>query len=227
MHKVGETYSVSFGLLRGTKRRIPIKVHITSHQDWLDALLESRAKAGSIQLLRSRKGIWYACISVSVDVPGAEVTGRWLGIDRRQNIPAAVATPDGPVVFYKLQRIRHIRQMDAKRRKRLQQLGQFRAIEKLESRERRIVTHFNHVVSTDIVALAARQNAGIRRENLAGIRQRSKQRKDTRADAGQHRNYCRASNWNRSSVTKRNWQASSLTRFRRPTPASHAESAGT
>jgi ABC-type molybdate transport system substrate-binding protein len=51
LHKVGETYSVSFALLRGIKKRVPIEVHAASHRDWLDALLEGRAKAGSIKLV--------------------------------------------------------------------------------------------------------------------------------------------------------------------------------
>jgi putative transposase len=189
LHKVGETYSVSFGLLRGVKKRVPIEVHMASHRDWLDALLDGRAKAGSIKLYRSRKGIWYACISVSMEVPDAEVTGRWVGIDRGQNIPAAVATPDGPVIFYKLKRIRHVRRVYAERRKKMQKAGKLRAVKKLERKERRIVTAINHTVSRDIVSLAKRQSAGVRLEDLSGIRQSAKQRNAEKSDAGQNRDY--------------------------------------
>src|SRR5712691_11061807 len=156
LHKVGGTYSVSFGLRRGIKKRVPLAVHHASHQPWLDAVLEGRAAPGSIKLWRSRKGIWYACLSVSMDVPDAEPTGRWIGSDRGQNVPLAAATPDGPVIFWKARRIRHIRRVYAARRTKLQAAGKHRAIKKLERRERRIVTHINHCLSKEVVALAQR-----------------------------------------------------------------------
>jgi len=48
-HKVGETWSVSFGLLRGSQKRVPIEVHTASHRECLEALLDGRAKAGSLK----------------------------------------------------------------------------------------------------------------------------------------------------------------------------------
>jgi hypothetical protein len=104
LHKVGDTYSISFSLLRGIKKRVPLAVHHAAHQHWLNAMLEGKAAPGSIKLWRSRKGIWYACLSVSMDVPAAVPTGRWIGIDRGQNVPLAAATPDGPVIFWKANR---------------------------------------------------------------------------------------------------------------------------
>jgi putative transposase len=59
----------------------------------------------------------------------------------------------------------------------------------MRRRERRIVTHINHCLSKDVVALAQRCNAGIRLEDLSGIRQRTPQRQTTKADAGQNRDY--------------------------------------
>ena len=189
LQKVGDTYSISFGLLRGIKKRVPLAVHHATHATWLAAVLEGKATPGSLKLWRSRKGIWYACLSVSTDVPDAEPTGRWIGIDRGQNVPMSAATPDGPVLFWKAQRIRHIRRVYAARRKKLQAAGKHRAVKKLERRERRLITHINHCLSKDVVALARRCNAGIRLEDLSGIRQRSTQRQSTKTDAGQNRDY--------------------------------------
>ena len=189
LHKVGETYSVSFGLRRGIKKRVPLAVHHAAHQRWLDALLDGSASPGSIKLWCSRKGIWYACLAVSMDVPDAKPTGRWIGIDRGQNIPLATATPDGPVIFWKAKRIRHVRRVYATRRKQLQAMGKQRAIKKLEHREQRIVTHINHYLSKAVVALAQRCHADLRLEDLSGMRQRSRQRQSTKADAGQNRDY--------------------------------------
>ncbi len=189
LHKVGETWSVSFGLLRGVRKRVPIEVHTASHRECLEAVLDGRAKAGSLKLVQSRKGIWYACLSVSLEVPDAKPAGRWIGVDRGQNIPAVVATPDGPVIFHKLGRIRHIRRIYAERRKKLQKAGKHRALRKLGQKERRVVTAINHALSKDIVPLARRQGAGIRLEDLSGIRQSAKQRKAQKSDAGQNRDY--------------------------------------
>jgi IS605 OrfB family transposase len=188
LHRVGDTFSVSFGLLRGIKKRIPLKVHVASHRDLLNSMLDGSAKPGSIKLSQSRRGIWYALISVSMEVPDAEVRDRWIGVDRGQNIPMVAATPNGPVVFWKAKQIRHVRRVFAKRRQTLQARGKHRAVKKLENKERRIITHMNHVMSKQLVALALRCGAGIRFEDLSGIRA-SKQRKDTKSDAGQNRDY--------------------------------------
>jgi IS605 OrfB family transposase len=124
-----------------------------------------------------------------MEVPDAEPTGQWIGIDRGQNVPLAAATPAGPVIFWKAARIRHVRRMYAARRKKLQAAGKHRAVKTLEQRERRIVTHINHCLSKDVVALAQRCHAGIRLEDLSGIRQHSRQRQTTKMDAGQNRDY--------------------------------------
>lgn len=189
LHRVGDTFSIGFGILRGIKKRVPLEVHAASHREWLEALLDGRAKAGSLKLVRSRKGIWYACISVSMEVPDADDTGRWIGVDRGQNMPMVAATPDGPVLFWKAAQIRHVRRMYAERRRKLQKAGKHRAVRKLESRERRIVTHINHCISKELVALAKRQNAGLILEDLSGIRARARQRSETKSDAGQNRDY--------------------------------------
>jgi putative transposase len=181
LHKVGTTYSVSFSLRRGIKKRVPLAVHHASHQRWLDAVLAGRAQPGSIKLWRARKGLWYACLSVSMDVPDAAPTGRWVGIDRGQNVPMAAATPDGPVIFWRAKQVQQIRRIYARRRTKLQVAGKHRAVKKLERREQHRVTHINHCLSKDVVALAQRSNAG--------IRQRSGQRQLTKTDAGANRDY--------------------------------------
>jgi IS605 OrfB family transposase len=124
-----------------------------------------------------------------MEVPDAESPSRWIGIDRGQNVPMAAATPAGPIIFYKAKRILHIRRLYAARRKKLQAAGKHRAVKKLERRERRMVTHINHCLSKDVIALAQRHQAGIRLEDLEGLRQRSRQRQTTKADAGHNRDY--------------------------------------
>jgi putative transposase len=165
-------------------------VHESSHREWLEAILNGKAKQGSIKLSRSRRGIWSALISCSMEVPDAkEVTG-WIGVDRGQNIPAVAALPNGErLYFFKANRIKHVRKVFAKRRKKLQSAGKHRAVKKMERRERRIVTYINHKLSKEIVGLAERSGHGLRFEDLAGIRQSTKQRKDTKSDASLNRDY--------------------------------------
>jgi putative transposase len=190
LHKVGDTYSVAFGLLRGIKKRVPLAVSNSVHQEWLDAILSAKAKPGSIKLSRSRRGVWYVLISVSMDVPDAVQTGKWIGVDRGQNIPAVAALPDnGRLVFFQAKCIQHMRRENAKRRKKLQRLGKHRTVRKMEQRERRTVTHINHRISKQIVDLAERNGCGIRLEDLSGIRKTAKQRKTTKSDAGKNRDY--------------------------------------
>ena len=52
LHKVGDTYSVSFGLRRGIKKRVPLAIHHAAHQRWLDAVLD-----GTASLVRSNSGV--------------------------------------------------------------------------------------------------------------------------------------------------------------------------
>lgn len=190
LHKVGETYSVSFGLLRGVKKRVPLEVSPAVHHEWLNAVLDGTAKPGSIKLSRSKRGVWYALISVSMEVPDAVDTDKWIGVDRGQNIPAVAALPDnGRIVFFQAKQIQHMRRENAKRRKKLQSLGKHRAVKKMEQRERRTVTHINHTISKRIVGLAKRSGCGIRLEDLSGIRQNTKQRKTTKSDNGKNRDY--------------------------------------
>ncbi len=189
LHKVGATYSMAFGLRRGLKKRLPLAVHHASHQVWLDAVLDGTASPGTVKLWCSRQGLWYACLSASMEVPDAEPTGQWIGIDRGQNIPLAAATPAGPVIFWKAKRIRHIRRLYARRRTKLQAAGKHRAMKKLGRHEGRIITHINHCLSKEVVALAKRCGAGIHLEDLSGIRSRSRQRRTTKTDAGQNRDF--------------------------------------
>src|SRR5205085_9338320 len=92
LYKVGDTYSLGFNLLRGVKKRIPLEVYGVPCQGLLDALLEGRAKQGSLKVWRSRRGIWYALLSVSMEVPDIEPVRGWVGVDRGQRHLAVAST---------------------------------------------------------------------------------------------------------------------------------------
>ncbi len=66
LHKVGATYSIAFGLLRGIKKRLPLAVHQASHQGWLDAMLEGTCvpRDHQVVVLQTRPLV---CLPLGVD----------------------------------------------------------------------------------------------------------------------------------------------------------------
>ncbi|GEM87729.1 RNA-guided endonuclease TnpB family protein [Meiothermus granaticius] len=186
LHKVGDTYSIAFGLLRGVKKRVPLVVHQANHRAVLEGILAGTHRKGSIKLVQSKKGVWYACISVTWEVPRPAETTRFVGVDRGQHHLAVAATPEGRSLFLSFGWIRHVRRHYATKRRRLQRASKHKTVKRLEQKEQRIIRHINHILSKKLVAFAKEHNCGIRMEDLTGIRN-SKQRKATKSRADQNR----------------------------------------
>lgn len=182
----GDFYGVAFNLFRGKKGRIPLLVHKASHTEVLDKIIAGEAKPGSIKICKSKKGIWYALISVSMEVPDAGTVKGWIGVDRGQNNIAVAALPDGFSRFWKAGKVKQLRREFQKTRTALQEAKQLKEVKRLEQRERRIMTHINHIISKQLVQFAKDFGMGIRFEDLSGIRN-SKQRKKTKSDASKNR----------------------------------------
>lgn len=185
--KQGDLYTVAFNLLRGRKGRMPLEVHSASHTEVLDKLIAGEAKLGTLKLCKSKKGIWYALVSVSMEVPDAAPVERWIGVDRGQNNIAVAALPRMFGKFWKGGRVKGLRREFQRSRKKLQQAKQLKEVKRLEQRERRIMTHINHVISKELVQFARFFGMGLRFEDLRAIRQTSKQRKKNKSDAGENR----------------------------------------
>lgn len=201
LHRVGDTYSIGFGLLRGVKKRVPVEVHQANHKDALDGILAGTHgirvadgavrrvyKQGSIRLVRSKKGVWYACISVSWEVPEPAETTRFVGVDRGQNHLAVAVTPEGRSLFLSFRQVRYVRRHYAAKRRRLQKVGKHKTVKRLEQKEQRIIRHVNHIIAKELVRFARKHGCGIRMEDLSGIRQ-SKQRRSTKSKADQNRDF--------------------------------------
>lgn len=138
LHKVGDTYSLGFGLIRGVKKRVPLEIHQAKYTDILDDILKGKAVTGSLKLWRSKKGKWYALISVSMEVPDTKSVKQFLGVDRGQNVLAVASFPFGvPTKFFKAGKVKHLRRQYQKLRQRLQKAKKTKAIKRLEARERR------------------------------------------------------------------------------------------
>ncbi|MBF2014510.1 MAG: IS200/IS605 family element transposase accessory protein TnpB [Rivularia sp. T60_A2020_040] len=187
VQKSGDLFTVSFSLYRGRKGRIPLEVHSASHTEVLDKVPKGEAKLGSLKLNKSKKGIWYALISVSMEVPDTGEVKGWIGVDRGQNNIAVAALPKGFGRFWKAGRVKALRRQFQKTRKALQESKKTKVVKRLEQRERRIMTHINHAISKELVQLAKDYGMGLRFEDLSGIRQTSKQRQKTKSDAGNNR----------------------------------------
>ena len=185
--KSGDLYTLSFSLYRGRKGRIPLEVHSASHSEALDKLIAGEAKLGTLKICKSKKGVWYALVSVSMEVPDAVAVESWIGVDRGQNNIAVAALPKGFGKFWKGGRVKGLRRQFQRTRKALQEAKQLKEVKRLEQRERRIMTHINHVISKELVQFAKDFGMGLRFEDLTGIRQTSKQRKKTKSDAGNNR----------------------------------------
>ena len=187
IEKKGNIYSVAFSIIRGVKKRIPLAIHQSNHADTLDKIITEEAKKGSLKLWKSKKGIWYVLLSVSMEVPDTEPVKNWIGVDRGQNQIAVASLPNGFGKFWNGRQIKHLRRRYQKLRKQLQKANKRQVIKRLESKERRIITYINHCISKQLVQLAKDYGMGLRFEDLSHIRQTSKQSRKVRSDAGNNR----------------------------------------
>ena len=187
IEKKGDIYSVSFSILRGVKKRIPLAIHQSSHTNILDKILAKEVKKGSLKLWKSKRKIWYVLLSVSMDVPDAEPVKNWIGVDRGQNQIAVASLPNKFGKFWNGRQIKHLRRRYQKLREKLQKAKKQKVIKRLESKERRIITYINHCISKQLVQLASDYEMGLRFEDVSNIRKTSKQSKSVRSDAGNSR----------------------------------------
>ncbi len=185
----GDLFTVSLSLYRGQKKRIPLRVHSASHQETLAHIINGEAILGSLKISKSRKGIWYALISVSMDVPEPGLVNGWIGVDRGQNNIAVAALPNSFGKFWSGKQVKSLRGKYQKLRQKLQEAKKLRKIKELERREGRIMTHINHIISQQLVKFAKDYNMGLRFEELSGIRQTSLQRRKTKSDGSQNRDH--------------------------------------
>ncbi|MFQ3585534.1 MAG: transposase, partial [Cyanobacteriota bacterium] len=190
LHKVGSTYSVSFPTIQGDKR-VPLEVGSSYYAERLERILaEQDCERGTLKLMQIR-GVWYAVLSITWDVPEVRSTER-LGVDRGQNRLAVAATRWGRAVFFGGGEVAHRRRRFQRLRTQLQQAGKYRALKKLERKEARWMRAVNHTmtlrvvrstISRRIARFANAVNADVWMEDLSGIRQSKQHRKTRSVDA--------------------------------------------
>jgi IS605 OrfB family transposase len=153
----------------------------------LELVILGEAKVGSLKLCKSKKGIWYALISVSMQVADTAPVKGWIGVDRGQNNIAVASLPKGFGKFWRGGRVKGLRRQFQRTRKQLQQAKQLKEVKRLGQRERPIMTHINHVISKELVQFAKDFGMGLRFEDLSGCRKTMKQKKKTKSDAANNR----------------------------------------
>ncbi|GET39344.1 RNA-guided endonuclease InsQ/TnpB family protein [Microseira wollei] len=186
IHKMGETYSLSFPAIKGTKR-VPIEVASKHWQPILDRLLNGDAliDKGSAKLIKHRNR-WYAYVCVTLEVPEVDATKR-IGCDRGQNNLAVVAPALGFGKFFNGKYVKHRRRYFQKRRQSLQEAKKFRSLKKWNKKEKRWMEAVNHTISRRIVRFAEYHNADVVIEDLEGCRNTMKQSQKNRFDHGESR----------------------------------------
>lgn len=184
LYKCGETYSVSFPTLKGTKR-VPLEVAGNHWQPVLEKVLAGEVQRGSLKLIKHRSQ-WYAFISVTQEVPEVQAKIR-VGVDRGQNNLAVAAPNRGFGQFFSGRQVKHKRRHFQQRRKSLQEACKYRSLKKSEKKEMKWMDAVNHTVSRCIVDFADYLGADVVLEDLSGCRQTMRQSQKSRSDNGESR----------------------------------------
>ncbi|WP_312870367.1 transposase [Streptomyces himalayensis] len=127
-----------------------------------------------------RGGKWFLIAICEVPDPEVFEPVDWVGVDR--GIVNLATTSDG--TNHQGRRLSRYRRWQARKRAELQKKNTRSARRRLASRshkERRHATHVNHRISKEIVSVAQRTGRGIALEQLDGIRERVRLRRDQRA----------------------------------------------
>ncbi|MDX3616800.1 MULTISPECIES: RNA-guided endonuclease InsQ/TnpB family protein [Streptomyces] len=149
----------------------------TGHVDQLKTLVQYRR--GESDLI-CRGGRWYLIATCEVPDPEVYEPVDFVGVDR--GIINLATTSDG--TNYQGRRLSRYRRWQARKRTELQKKQTRSATRRLARRtqkEQRHATHVNHKISKEIVSVAQRTGRGIAVEELGGIRERVRLRRDQRA----------------------------------------------
>jgi len=137
-----------------------------------------RHRGGQADLVH-REGAFYLHQSCEVETPKEETPEGWLGVDL--GIVHLAVTSDGE--HFSGEEVEAKRTWYGRRRKVLQSVGSRsakRRLRKLSGRQRRYQRDTNHRISKELVEVAQRTGRGIAMEELSGIRERTRVRREQR-----------------------------------------------
>lgn len=129
--------------------------------------------------LVQRGGKWFLIATCDIPEPDVYEPADWIGVDR--GIVNLATTSDG--TNYQGRGLSRYRRRQVRKRAELQKKQTRSATRRLARRaqkEKRHATHVNHRISKEIVSVAQRTGRGIAVEELGGIRERVRLRRDQR-----------------------------------------------
>ncbi len=165
--------TVSIWTVRGRLKGM----RFVGHPDQLKGLREYRK--GESDLV-CRGGKWFLVATCEVPAAARFEPVDWIGVDR--GIVNLATTSDG--TNFQGRRLGRYRRWQARKRAELQAKrtrSANRCLKRRAKREARHAAHTNHKISKEIVAVAQRTGRGIALEELRGIRDRVRPRRDQRA----------------------------------------------
>ena len=171
------TWKLDKGLVSLSSLSGRVVVPFVAGPKQLDLLQYAQGEADLIH----RKGEWYLHQTCELPEPQGFDPEEWLGVDL--GIVNIAVDSDGhlysgsAVLSLRKRRRRQRRRLQAKQTK-----AATRVLCHLSRRERRFATDINHQISKEIVTLAQRTGRGIVLEDLQGIRERVRLRKQQRDD---------------------------------------------
>ncbi|MCX5340471.1 RNA-guided endonuclease InsQ/TnpB family protein [Streptomyces atratus] len=151
-------------------------IRFTCSPDQLETLVMYRK--GESDLVR-RGGTWFLIATCDLPDPQVHEPVDWVGVDR--GVVNLATTSDG--VNYQGRRLSRYRRWQARKRAELQARSTRSATRRLSRRaqkEKRHATQVNHAISKEIVSVAQRTGRGIAVEDLGGLRERVRLRRDQR-----------------------------------------------
>jgi len=120
----------------------------------------------------------YAYVSVTIPEKPMIEPRVWIGVDRNATGHIAVISNPQTGKVWKLgKKAEHIHKKYREIRRKLQKAGKLGLLKKIKNRESNIMRDLNHKVSRKIVEIAKKNNAGIKLEELDGIRNNKKHTK--------------------------------------------------
>jgi len=120
----------------------------------------------------------YASISVTVREMPQIKPNVWMGVDRNTTGHVAVmVNPQTGKVLKLGKEAGHIHSKYKSMRRELQKKGKYRKVKEIKNRESRIIRDLNHKIARKIVEVAEENHAGLKLEDLKGIRGNKKHRK--------------------------------------------------
>jgi putative transposase len=178
IEKENDLYKISFPTL---EKRVGVPVVVETYQKhWLDKILEGKAKQGATELYEKR-GRWFVSVSISFEPEKPKelpIEPKVMGIDVGLHY-LAVASIGTVSLFFKGNETAFIRRKFSSIRRQMGKNKCLHAIRKSKDKESRWIKDTNHKISCQIVEFAKTNGVRlIRMEDLTGIRQRAKSKKE-------------------------------------------------